>query len=134
MCWKRGFFSREKQTVDIRTKRIYDEPSSADGARILVDRVWPRGVKKADARLDDWKKELAPSKDLRKWFSHDPEKWDEFVRRYRKELLDCDAEVNDLLAIARDYRLTLLYGARDTEHNNAVALKQHLDENAESAG
>jgi len=117
----------------IRTKRVYEEASAGDGARVLVDRLWPRGVSKEAAALDNWAKEVAPSDELRAWFDHDPERWAEFRRRYaaeldgkretvRREALDVADE--DPLA---DGTLTLVYAARDTEHNNAVALKRYLE-------
>lgn len=112
---------------EIRIKRVYDPPEPSDGRRILVDRLWPRGLKKEDARLDDWLKELAPSDDLRKWFSHDPGKWDEFRKRYEAELKQNEEAVQRLLALVREGPVTLLFGAADREHNNAVVLKEYLE-------
>ena len=112
--------------MQIWTRRVYDPPSSQDGRRVLVDRVWPRGVSKEEARVDDWRREAAPSKELRQWFGHDPERWDEFKRRYFAELDASPEAVRPLRAAAREGRLTLVFGARDTRHNNAVALKQYL--------
>ena len=110
-------------------KRIYEKPSDADGFRILVDRLWPRGVSKKDARVDLWLKEIAPGDDLRKWFSHDPGKWDEFRRRYFKEL-DAATDREGVLGViaehARKGTITLLYAAKDEDHNNAVALMEYL--------
>ena len=108
----------------LRTRRIYDEPGPEDGVRVLVDRVWPRGIRKADARLDAWRRELAPSTELRRWFGHDPERWDEFKRRYARELSDHGAALDDLARTAREKGLTLVYAARDREHNNAEALRR----------
>lgn len=115
--------------MKIHTKRAYDKPARNDGCRVLVDGMWPRGVKKEDAQVDLWLKEIAPSAELRKWFGHDPEKWDEFKKKYFKEL-DGDSDATDQLAEkARQGRVTLIYGAKDTEHNNAIALRQYLEEN-----
>lgn len=110
----------------IRTKRIYDPPGTQDGYRILIDRLWPRGISKDKARIDEWRKELAPSDRLRKWFNHEPEKWEEFRRRYHEELRPKIKEVKELAQRQRPKTITLLYGARDEEHNNAVALKELL--------
>jgi uncharacterized protein YeaO (DUF488 family) len=108
-------------------KRAYEEASPEDGHRVLVDRLWPRGVKKTDLALDGWLKEIAPSDKLRRWFSHDTSKWDEFRRRYFAEL-DSRPEVwQEIRDAARNRHVTLVYGARDAEHNNAVALKAYLD-------
>ncbi len=111
----------------IRTKRVYLPPEPGDGTRVLVDRLWPRGLKKADAAIDLWLKEVAPSRELRAWFGHDPEKWPEFVRRYHAELEQRPEAVERLLALAGSGPLTLLFAARDPEHNNAVALKAYLE-------
>jgi uncharacterized protein YeaO (DUF488 family) len=111
--------------MDIRTRRAYDDMAENDGYRVLVDRIWPRGVSKADLDLDDWNKDVAPSDDLRQWFDHDAEKWDEFQRRYHKELDGNDA-VHDLVEHARNGRVTLIYGAKDEAHNNAEALRDYL--------
>ncbi|HET7569691.1 MAG TPA: DUF488 domain-containing protein [Gammaproteobacteria bacterium] len=112
--------------MSIRIKRIYEAPARGDGRRVLVDRVWPRGIKKDEAKLDDWLKDVAPSTPLRKWFGHDPDKWPEFRTRYRKEL-DAQSEAVGLLAgYARKGTLTLLYGARDEQHNQAVVLRDYL--------
>ncbi len=110
----------------LKVKRVYDPPAKEDGYRILVDRVWPRGFTKERARVDEWRKDLGPSDALRKWFGHDPDKWDEFRRRYRKELQD-SGRWADLLAIAERAKkedVTLVFGARDAAHNQAVALKE----------
>lgn len=115
--------------MDIRTRRAYDDMAENDGYRVLVDGMWPRGVAKADLNLDDWLKDLAPSDDLRKWFDHDPDKWDEFQRRYHAELDDCDA-AHDLAKRAKDGRVTLIYAAKDETHNNAEALRDWLKKKA----
>ncbi len=111
----------------IKMKRAYDPPSDDDGARYLVDRLWPRGVKKEDLHVDGWLKEVAPSTELRKWFGHDPAKWDEFQQRYRRELEDNVAAWQPLLDAARKGTLTLVYSAKDTEHNDAVVLRDVLE-------
>ncbi len=111
----------------IRIKRIYDPPGSQDGYRILIDRLWPRGISKDKARIDEWRKDLAPSDRLRKWFNHEPEKWEAFRRRYHEELRPKTKEVKDLAQKQRPKTITLLYGARDEKHNNAVALKELLE-------
>jgi len=120
----------------IQTKRIYQESSPQDGERILVDRVWPRGMKKEEANIDDWYKVLAPSTDLRKWFGHDPEKWGKFRQRYRSELQDREKEalLTKLADKSKEGTVTLLYGSKDTNHNNAVALKSFIDSMAEGQG
>ncbi len=111
----------------INLKRIYDPPSRADGKRILVDRLWPRGIKKEDARLDEWLKDIAPSDALRKWFAHDPDKWTEFKTRYRKELSGKKDSVQLLRDEAKKGPVTLLFSAKDIERNNAVVLKEVID-------
>ncbi|WP_054848504.1 DUF488 family protein [Methanoculleus chikugoensis] len=112
----------------LRTKRIYEEPSVDDGIRILVDRLWPRGgLSKEKAEIDRWEKDLAPTSELRKWFGHDPAKWDEFLRRYRAELEGGkEEELARLRQEASEGTVTLLYAAKDEEHNNAVALKRYI--------
>lgn len=112
--------------LNISLKRAYSPPSPEDGVRILVDRLWPRGVRKADAAIDRWAKEVAPSTELRRWFGHDPSRWDEFRHRYTAELAQNTALVNELRAIARKGRLTLVYAARDELHNEAVLLRDVL--------
>jgi uncharacterized protein YeaO (DUF488 family) len=111
----------------IGTKRVYDAPAAGDGTRILVDRIWPRGLAKDKAAVDEWLKDVAPSTALRRWFGHDPAKWQEFRRRYAAELAARDDAVAHLRALARRGRVTLVYGARDTAHNNAIALKAYLE-------
>ena len=115
-------------------RRAYDEPTNNDGYRVLVDRVWPRGVSKEDAQLDEWCKQIAPSTELRKWFGHDPERWDEFRSRYRGELEDRDDLVDALVERTTDGRVTLVLGAKDTDHNQAVVLAELIDERRRSAG
>lgn len=111
---------------DIRLKRAYEAPAADDGVRILVDRLWPRGVRKADAALDRWAKDLAPSTELRKWFGHDPARWEEFRRRYAHELEGNAEALGQLRALARKGRVTLVYSAHDEAHNDAVVLKDVL--------
>ncbi len=107
-------------------KRIYDKAEITDGKRILIDRLWPRGVRKSTANIDMWLKDVAPSDDLRKWFSHDPSKWEEFKIRYKKEL-ERNPALQQLLDIIRKSDVTLVYAAKDTEHNNAVVLKEVIE-------
>ena len=112
----------------IKIKRVYEEPSAGDGMRILVDRVWPRGISKEWARLADWRKDLAPSTPLRKWFGHDPAKWKAFRTRYRTELKRSGQieALKELAKLSRRKTVTLVYGAADEQHNQAVALKEFL--------
>lgn len=110
----------------IRIRRIYESASPSDGVRILIDRLWPRGLKKRDAHIDQWLKELAPSTRLRKWFGHRPERWDEFRRRYTLELGEQAMKLRELRSLARRRRVTLLFSAHDEEHNDAVALRDVL--------
>jgi len=113
--------------VSVRVKRVYDKPAKTDGRRVLVDRVWPRGLTKGEAELDEWLKEIAPSTRLRKWFGHDPARWNEFKRRYSAELEAQREEVEQLAQKAKKRKVTLLFAAKDVEHNNAVALKEFLE-------
>jgi uncharacterized protein YeaO (DUF488 family) len=113
----------------IRLKRVYESAAAGDGKRFLVERLWPRGMKKESLQMDEWLKDVAPSNDLRKWFGHDPTKWQEFRRRYRSELQEHSAAWQPLLAEARHGTVTLLYSSHDAEHNNAVELKAFLEEN-----
>lgn len=119
--------------MDIQIKRAYDPPSSADGARYLVDWLWPRGVKRENLQLVDWLKEVAPSNDLRIWFGHDPDRWEEFRARYFKELEENPLSWQALVDAARHRRVTLVYSARDTLHNQAAALKEFLARHVDSA-
>ena len=107
-------------------KRAYKKPSRTDGRRVLVDRLWPRGVRKEQTRVDEWLKDLAPSADLRKWFAHDPSRWEEFRRRYLQELQEKPDAINELRRAGRRGTVTLIYAAKDEAHNNAEALKQYL--------
>ncbi len=111
----------------LRVKRIYEPASKDDGRRILIDRLWPRGITKEHADIDEWLKEIAPSNELRKWFSHDPSKWQEFKRRYAKELEKKQELVETLKSEAKHGRITLVFSAKDSEHNNAVALLEILE-------
>jgi uncharacterized protein YeaO (DUF488 family) len=110
----------------LRTKRIYDAPSANDGVRILVDRLWPRGLSKEQARIDYWLKEIAPSGQLRKWYNHDDSRWDEFKRRYFDELMVLDEPVMQLRVLASEHTVTLLYSTRSEVHNNAIALAEFI--------
>jgi len=107
-------------------KRVYEEPKESDGTRILVDRLWPRGLKKENARVDLWLKEIAPSNELRKWFAHDPKKWTEFQARYKQELKSHAEQLDQLMQEVKKGPVTLLYGAHDEEHNQAVVLERML--------
>ena len=109
-----------------RLKRVYDAPAKQDGCRVLVDRLWPRGLSKKSARVDRWIRDVAPSTALRKWFAHDPAKWTEFKKRYFRELKNNAEGVKQIRALAKQGTVTFLFGARDEQHNNAVALKQYL--------
>ncbi len=112
----------------IQVKRAYEKSSQDDGARFLVERLWPRGIKKENLQIDGWLKDVAPSGELRRWFQHDPAKWNEFRQRYFRELQKYPDAWQALLTRARRGRVTLVYSAHDTEHNNAVALKEVLDQ------
>ena len=113
--------------MGIRIKRVYEPPSSRDGRRILVDRLWPRGMSKADAKIDYWPKDIAPSRELRKWFGHDPERWSEFKRRYFRELESKPDTVRALLDYVRAGTVTFLYGSKERRLNNVVALKKYVE-------
>lgn len=117
----------ESLNMTLRIKRIYEPPAAQDGTRILVDRLWPRGVSKEEAHVHAWLKEIAPSAELRRWFGHDPDKWDAFRRRYLEELESNPAAVEELKRQIGQSTATLLYGARDTEHNNALVLRDFID-------
>ncbi|NML18548.1 DUF488 domain-containing protein [Azohydromonas caseinilytica] len=117
--------------MHIRLKRAYDLPEPGDGLRILVDRLWPRGVRKDKAHIDLWLKDVAPSTELRKWFGHDEEKWAEFQARYRQELKRNPEPVARIAEQARQGTVTLVYGAKDSEHNDAVVLKTYLESGLE---
>lgn len=113
---------------DIRAKRVYEPAEPADGYRVLIDHVWPRGVSRERARLDAWERELAPSDELRRWFDHVPERFGEFRTRYLEELAQHGEELDRLRAVAAQRRLTIVYAARDEQHNNAVVLVELLRE------
>jgi uncharacterized protein YeaO (DUF488 family) len=112
--------------MDVRLKRVYDPAGPMDGHRVLIDRLWPRGVSRERAKLDEWERELAPSKELRQWFGHRPERFDEFRRRYIEELDSQRPRLTSLRRRAREGTLTLVYAAHDTEHNDAVVLAEVL--------
>jgi uncharacterized protein YeaO (DUF488 family) len=108
---------------NVKLKRAYDPPAANDGTRILIDRLWPRGVTKERAAIDQWMKDIAPSTELRKWFGHDPARWDEFCRRYAKEVRQHGELLNQLRSLARQGSITLVYSAHDEKHNDAVELR-----------
>lgn len=114
-------------SLKIQVRRVYDPPARSDGCRILVDRIWPRGLSKDDVKLDAWIKDVAPSAELRTWFGHEPSKWAAFKRKYFKELDGREEALDQLLQACSGRTLTLLFGAKDVEHNNAVALKEYLE-------
>ncbi|KFI22262.1 DUF488 domain-containing protein [Nitrosococcus oceani] len=117
----------------IALKRAYEQPDKDDGCRVLVDRLWPRGIKKEEAAIDEWLKEIGPSNELRKWFGHDPERWSEFKKRYFRELEKSPEAVELLAEIVKNQRqVTLIFSAKDSEHNNAVVLKEYLEEKLSS--
>jgi len=119
------------QAGSIRIKRVYATPAKSDGRRILVDRLWPRGMSKERARLSEWMKEIAPSEELRNWFHHNPDGWQEFTRRYRSEIARNHDAVAALTEAAGHGAVTLLFASADTEHNNAVVLRDYLEEMTE---
>ena len=110
----------------IKLKRAYESPAPDDGTRILIDRLWPRGVKKADAAIDEWMKDIAPSNGLRKWYGHDPARWQEFRRRYQSEIRQHPDQFDRLCTLAQHGRITLVFSAHDEAHNDAVVLKDLL--------
>lgn len=118
----------EVESMPVVVKRVYEGSGPDDGVRILVDRLWPRGVSKEKAHIDHWFQEVAPSQELREWFGHQPERWEEFKRRYFAELTAHADLLNQLRSAARAGRLTLVYAAKDETHNNAVALKDYLEQ------
>lgn len=109
-------------------KRVYEDPDPGDGVRFLVERLWPRGIKKEALKMKAWLKEVSPSPDLRRWYGHDPAKWEQFGERYRKELKSNPQAWEPILEAARQGNVTLLYSARDTEHNSALVLKEFLEQ------
>ena len=118
--------SRMIRARNVKLKRAYEPASPGDGERILVDRLWPRGVRKSELKVDDWMKDIAPSSGLRGWFGHDPDRWDEFQRRYWRELSDHAEMLTDLRRRARQRAITLIYSARDETHNDAVVLRKAI--------
>jgi uncharacterized protein YeaO (DUF488 family) len=118
----------------IRVKRVYEAPAASDGPRFLVDHLWPRGLKKEAVKVDDWFKTVSPSDELRRWFGHDPAKWEEFQRRYFAELDEKPEAWQPLLEAARQGGITLVFSAREAEHNNAVALKNYLEKRLKNKG
>jgi uncharacterized protein YeaO (DUF488 family) len=115
-----------RKGTPIRIKRVYDPPHASDGTRVLVDRLWPRGLRKEDAALTCWVKDIAPTRELRQWFGHDPGRYDEFARRYRAELAGNEAAVAQLEGLLRHGPVTLLYAAHDERHNHALVLADYL--------
>jgi uncharacterized protein YeaO (DUF488 family) len=129
MAWTNGQMKPGRdRSSHIRTKRAYEPPGESDGYRVLVDRLWPRGVAREDLAIDGWHKEIAPSDGLRRWFNHDPARWPEFVERYRTELQapGAAAVLDDLARRAKTKPLTLVYGARDGVHNNAAVVRDEI--------
>jgi uncharacterized protein YeaO (DUF488 family) len=113
--------------MKVQIKRVREASAKTDGTRFLVERLWPRGIKKSDLKFESWLKEVAPSTELRKWFNHDPAKWDEFQKRYFAELKQKPAAWQAILEVAKKGPVTLLFSSHDAEHNNAVALKKFLE-------
>jgi uncharacterized protein YeaO (DUF488 family) len=113
--------------MEVRLKRVYEQSAKEDGTRILVDRLWPRGLTKQKANVDIWLKEIAPSTELRKWFHHDPDKWKEFRKRYRLELKGKQEQIELLKTEVKNGTVTLVYGAKDEAHNEAIVLKELLE-------
>lgn len=118
------------KTANVKMKRAYEPAKNSDGTRVLVDRLWPRGVKKTDAAIDEWLKEIAPSSPLRKWFAHDPERWREFRARYKAEVKKKSDQLEHLRMLARKGPVTLVYSAHDEERNNAIVLRDMILEKA----
>lgn len=118
--------------MQVQIKRVYDTPSTSDGLRVLVDRLWPRGLKKEDARIDVWAKQLAPSSELRKWFAHKDERFAEFARCYRTELSRASTEIDKLLSSTGDGKMTLLYAARNATSNHAIVLREWITHHCKS--
>jgi uncharacterized protein YeaO (DUF488 family) len=118
--------SKRIAAINVRLKRAYDPPAASDGTRILVDRLWPRGVSKANAAIDQWDKSIAPSTILRNWFGHDPARWQEFRRRYANEIHRNREQLDELRARARSGRITLVFAAHDRIHNHAIVLREVL--------
>ena len=118
--------SKRIATANVQLKRAYDPPAPSDGTRILIDRLWPRGVSKANAAIDQWDKDIAPSTTLRKWFGHDPARWQEFRRRYANEIHGHREQLDELRARAQSGRITLVFAAHDKLHNHAIVLRDIL--------
>jgi len=116
--------NEDGNSMKLKIKRVYDKPAEEDGTRILVDRLWPRGLTKQKAKVDVWLKDIAPSTELRKWFAHDPEKWKEFIKKYKKELHENKEQAAVLKEYLRQGTVTLVYGARDELHNEALVIKE----------
>ncbi len=114
----------------IQIKRVYDPPQAGDGKRILIDRLWPRGLKKDVARIDAWMKDVAPSSELRTWFNHEPGKWVEFKRRFFNELKGKQGAMEEIVSLAKKGTVTLLFGSKETRFNNATALKEYIESKA----
>ncbi len=127
-CFMHEMAPVSTRTRGVQIKRVYDERSPSDGYRVLVDRLWPRGIRKEDAAIDDWLRDLAPSTELRKWFGHDPDRWREFRKRYRAELRRRTAPLKALRQRAAHQRVTLIYSARDTRLNQAAVIKEFIQE------
>ncbi len=121
----------QKEVCMIRIKQVYEDYDADDGQRYLVDRLWPRGMSKENLVMDGWLKDVAPSRDLRQWFGHDPDKWDEFSSRYCAELDSNPSAWKPLIEASRQGVVTLLFSAHDSEHNNAVVLKAYLEKQME---
>jgi uncharacterized protein YeaO (DUF488 family) len=115
--------------MEVQMKRVYEKPNASDGNRILIDRLWPRGLTKEKAKVDVWLKDVAPSTELRRWFGHDPSKWNEFKKRYHGELKDNNVTVGELVKQVKKGKTTLVYGTKDEEHNDAVVIKEYLEKN-----
>lgn len=115
-----------KGPIEVRVKRVYEAPAPADGCRVLVDRIWPRGLSKEAAQLDAWLKDAAPSTELRKWFGHEESKWESFKRKYFAELEQRPELIEQFIEVCTRGTMTLLFAAKDAAHNNAVALKEYL--------
>lgn len=123
-CFGNERVTKSVPSANVRLKRAYEPVEAADGTRVLVDRLWPRGVSRSDAALDQWMKDIAPSTELRKWFGHDPARWEEFCRRYREELKQNGELLSQLRSLARNSPVTLVYSAHDEIHNDAVVLRE----------
>jgi len=113
--------------MQIQLKRVYEKPSADDGKRILVERLWPRGVKKEDAHVDEWLRDLAPSNELRKWYGHDPAKWSQFIEKYWKELAKKQDTVSKLAKESHQKKVTFVFAAKEQQYNNAAALKEYIE-------